>query len=264
MSEFWQRCPSGIEVTETDIQIHLLAASTELTELQPGEKCTRTVWLQLSDTQDQNHENHCYENTVRCVHQPITALPHEAAIVSSNALEWYAPDDQKNSPRATITGTARPNEVEQQLLNEMLRGPTNFLWKREQIDEYGWRNFGDFWADHEELYADDPSPVISHYNNQYDLLHGLLREYLRSQNPQWWTWPNHWQNTSSVSTFTIPIVTVPPTTEGFSGTQSLPRRKHRKPPGHTPGTWSVTSTQSMAADRAMNTILRQDFYSITI
>ena len=186
LPEFWQRCPSGIEVTETNIQIHLLAASTELTELQPGEKCTRTVWLQLSDRQDQNHENHCYENTVRCVHQPITALPHEAAIVSSNALEWYAPDDQKNSPQATITGTARPNDFEQQLLNEMLRGPTNFLWKREQVDEYGWRNFGDFWADHEELYADDPSPVISHYNNQYDLLHGLLREYLRSQNPQWW------------------------------------------------------------------------------
>src|SRR5207253_3992166 len=73
-----------------------------------------------------------------------------------------------------------------QILSEAFDGPRSFFAKRETIDEYSWRNFGDMWADHEEAYADDPRPIISHYNNQYDLLHGLLIQYLRSGDRRWW------------------------------------------------------------------------------
>ena len=178
LSEFWQKCPSGIEVRDGDIKIHLLATAAGMTELQPGEKCSRTLWLQVS-----NSPNPDFEATAVNIHQPLTALPHESTLESSDAIEWYAA-----APSAADTTPSDSNTTshEHQLLNEMLTGPRSFFWKREQIDEYGWRNFGDFWADHEELYSEDSSPVISHYNNQYDLLHGLLREYLRTRDSRWW------------------------------------------------------------------------------
>src|SRR5436853_4454991 len=55
---------------------------------------------------------------------------------------------------------------------------TTLFRSREVIDEYGWRNYGDVWADHEEAYYDGPRPIISHYNNQYDLLHSFLIQFL--------------------------------------------------------------------------------------
>jgi hypothetical protein len=60
------------------------------------------------------------------------------------------------------------------------------LAKREAIDEYGWRNYGDVWADHEQDHYSGEGPVISHYNNQFDLLYGALAHWLRSGNDQWW------------------------------------------------------------------------------
>ena len=58
--------------------------------------------------------------------------------------------------------------------------------EREVIDEYGWRHFGDVWADHETAYYDGPRPVISHYNNQYDVLQGFLIQFLLSGDVRWW------------------------------------------------------------------------------
>ena len=37
----------------------------------------------------------------------------------------------------------------QRLMDETLVGNDSFFAKREAIDEFGWRNFGDTWADHE-------------------------------------------------------------------------------------------------------------------
>src|SRR5262249_24458101 len=37
----------------------------------------------------------------------------------------------------------------------------------------------------EATYYTGPLPVISHYNNQYDVLHGLLLQYLRTGDPRW-------------------------------------------------------------------------------
>ena len=57
--------------------------------------------------------------------------------------------------------------------------------RREIIDEYGWRNFGEVYADHEAEHYEGPAPVISHYNNQYDLVNGLLLQYLRTGDARW-------------------------------------------------------------------------------
>jgi len=71
------------------------------------------------------------------------------------------------------------------LLDLALDGPRNFFRKREAIDEYGWRNFGCTFADHEAIHSFDDAPLISHFNNQYDLTYGFGLQYLRSGDPRW-------------------------------------------------------------------------------
>ena len=56
------------------------------------------------------------------------------------------------------------------------------------IDAGGWEvaNFGDIYGDHEAVYHDGPQPMVSHYNNQYDLLLGFLVQFLVSGDLRWW------------------------------------------------------------------------------
>ncbi|MBZ2167601.1 hypothetical protein [Marinobacter sp. F4216] len=71
------------------------------------------------------------------------------------------------------------------LIQAGLSGTSNFYEKRERVDEYGWRHFGDLWADHECHGLEPQSYFISHYNNQYDPLMGMTLQYLQHQQPQW-------------------------------------------------------------------------------
>src|SRR5205085_12422352 len=57
--------------------------------------------------------------------------------------------------------------------------------QREVIDEFGWRHFGEVYADHEAAYYQGTAPVISHYNNQYDVIYGTLLQYLQTGEPSW-------------------------------------------------------------------------------
>ncbi len=54
-----------------------------------------------------------------------------------------------------------------------------------KIDEYGWRNYGDIYADHEAVNHKEDWPFISHYNNQYDFLYGAIVNFLRSADIRW-------------------------------------------------------------------------------
>ncbi len=166
--DFWQEFPSAIEVDGSTLRIHLLPRMPDfLHELQAGEKTTRVVWIRLTD-------GPIRPSDLDWIYRPLTAAPTTECVSTSGGLEWHS--DGQN-------GSGSPGD---QLTTEMLAGPRNFFWKREAIDEYGWRNFGDFWADHEEAYAEEPRPIISHYNNQYDLLHGLLRQFLTTGDHRWW------------------------------------------------------------------------------
>jgi len=168
MADFWQKFPSAIEVSGNEVLVHLFPEQPgRALELQPGERFTRTIWLQQSPAGSPPAE---MAVTTQAPPRPdLLDIPHRRTIATNHWLSV--------GPLATD---------EESLMEELLTGKHNFFWKREQIDEYGWRNFGDFWADHEQQYADVPIPVISHYNNQYDLLHGLLGQYLRTNDSRWW------------------------------------------------------------------------------
>lgn len=71
------------------------------------------------------------------------------------------------------------------LVGRIVDGPDSFESRRELIDEYGWRNFGDLYADHEAVNVRDASPFVSHYNNQYDFVLGAAVQALRTRDERW-------------------------------------------------------------------------------
>ena len=102
-------------------------------------------------------------------HRVCTIEPERWAAVE--ALPWL--------------GSAAIDAAMDAQIAEGLTGPDDFLAKRERIDEYGWRNFGDVHADHETWGREDETPFSSHYNNQYDLLYGFIRAFALSGEPAW-------------------------------------------------------------------------------
>jgi len=64
-------------------------------------------------------------------------------------------------------------------------GPDSFVSRRERIDEYGWRHFGELWADHEAVRHSGPQPFVSHYNNQYDFVFAAGLHALRTGDARW-------------------------------------------------------------------------------
>ena len=162
IKDFWQNFPTAIEVVQNKIRLKLFPAQySDTFELRGGEQKSHTFYIDFSD--DAEALNWC--NTPRSVRLDVEY------IASTRVLPFLA---KRN----------REDDV-QNLINRGIVGAHNFFDKRETIDEYGWRNYGDIYADHEELEYQGPLQLISHYNNQYDALDCFLRQYLVSGDRRW-------------------------------------------------------------------------------
>ncbi len=166
--EFWQQFPKALSVEENLLCVGLFPEQqADLFELQGGEQKTHTVWFDFGSSARGG------ENVLDWIHEPATARA---------APKWYAAT-QALEPFVVELG--KESEQLQRYLREDA-APSDLRRRREIIDEYGWRNFGDFYADHEEKYYEGPRPVISHYNNQYDVIFGTLLHYLRTGDNNYW------------------------------------------------------------------------------
>jgi hypothetical protein len=136
-------------------------------ELQGGEQKTHTAWLHFS------RSDRLAIDSLGWVHRParVHCTP-----------EWYA-----EAGVIPYLDPARPDPDDryESLLSGVVAGPRSFSARREIIDEYGWRNYGEVYADHEAAYYKGEPPIISHYNNQYDVINGLLIQYFRTGDPRW-------------------------------------------------------------------------------
>lgn len=165
--EFWQQFPKALSVTSTEVRIGLFPHEFgSPIELQGGERKRHTVWLACSDAQ---------------MPQPLTWVHHPAQVAATRSWQMAS----GVWPASLGQLLARDERLESMMVGAVV-GPHSFEAKREAIDEYGWRHYGDVWADHEGAYYTGKSPVISHYNNQYDLLWGMLIQHLRSGVHAWW------------------------------------------------------------------------------
>jgi hypothetical protein len=163
--EFWQQFPKALEVEGRALRIQLFPRqSGDLFELQGGEQKTHVVWLRFAAPG---------QPPLTWVHQPLCVHASPEYYAASGALPYLLSAEEDPDPRL------------QELLANVVEGCNSFFARREVIDEYGWRNYGELYADHEAAYYQGPAPIISHYNNQYDPVYGTLLQFFRTGDSRW-------------------------------------------------------------------------------
>lgn len=165
---FWQNFPKAIEAHNSVLSLRLFPNYyNDYFELQGGEQKTHTFFLNfLKD------KSPCYDDLSWCI----------SPLQPSSTPEWY--EKTQAIPYITKQVKAENNSLAK-LVDVAVSGKNTFFKRREIIDEYGWRNFGDFYADHEAVGYTGKRPLISHYNNQYDCLFGSIIQFLRTGNSLW-------------------------------------------------------------------------------
>jgi hypothetical protein len=164
---FWQNFPKALEADAERLVVHLFPAQAgDLHELQGGEQKTHVAGVAFGPD--------------RVARRPLDWIARPALAAAPPA--WYA--GARVVPHLSpISDAGSPYET---LVRAAIDGPHSFERKRETIDEYGWRNFGDIYADHENASA-AAAPIVSHYNNQYDAVGGFATQFMRSGDARWWT-----------------------------------------------------------------------------
>ncbi len=166
VKDFWENFPKAIEVSNQYIRISLFPKESKtFFELQGGEKKTHTIFVDF-DSEDKAGD------ILGLIFPPLFKINPEW-IRESSALPYFLPESEDQ------------NKTYLSYIKNIIHGPNSFFKKREQIDEYGWRNFGDLYADHEAVHHKGEKPFISHYNNQYDFLYGAIINFLRSGESKW-------------------------------------------------------------------------------
>lgn len=160
MPEFWQNFPTAVSYSDNTLALELFPqAHGSPYEIQGGEKKTQTIFLTIA------------QDDLTWTHKPAAVTINHQDIIAADVLRYCSAND--NTPY-------------DRLLQLSLGDQTGIKAKREIIDEYGWRNFGDVYADHEALYHTDNTPFVSHYNNQYDPLFGFGRQFLLTGDTRWY------------------------------------------------------------------------------
>jgi hypothetical protein len=168
MPYFWENFPKAVAADSDGWALGLFPRqSTAPYELQGGEQKTHVFYVAL-DRDEVTDDPLAWARTPTLAH----ADP-----------EWYAAAEAV--PYLT-PAAADQNTAYKRLVDQAIEGPDTFFAKREVIDEYGWRNFGDVYADHEAVRHDGPEALVSHYNNQFDVVRGCAVQFLRSSDPRWW------------------------------------------------------------------------------
>ncbi|MEZ6130609.1 MAG: hypothetical protein R3C59_18130 [Planctomycetaceae bacterium] len=170
--EFWQQFPSSLSVHADRITVGLFPAAAEQTyELQGGEQKTQTIWICTSETSDDR-------DPLQFCEQPPRVVQSADWVADCRVLPWF--------PGSLDSRSDDPNVVRfQSFLNEATSGDHSIAARREKIDEYGWRNFGDVHADHEQTHYAGDNVIISHYNNQFDMICGGILNLIVSGDSKW-------------------------------------------------------------------------------
>ncbi len=165
--DFWQNFPKAVEAGAAGIIARLFPRQQGSNhEIQGGEQKTHELWVAFADDGGA-------ARSISWARDPL--LPHSTP-------EWYAASGA--IPQLTPAADD-PNPGYIELVGQALDGEDSLERKREAVDEYGWRHFGDVWADHEAARHEGDGPLISHYNNQYDMVGGFAVQFLRSGDPRW-------------------------------------------------------------------------------
>jgi hypothetical protein len=175
MRHFWQNFPKAIEASGNSLTLRLFPHQyADLHELQAGEQKTHEFVVVFG-------KDTVTAEPLAWVRSPLRVRADPAWYCSTGAVPYLTPEADD------------PNKDYVRLVRAAIEGEDTFEKKREVVDEYGWRHFGDIYADHEAVNpragrgSPDPAPFVSHYNNQYDPLAGFALQFLRSGDFRWWS-----------------------------------------------------------------------------
>jgi len=152
---FWQKFPGEIVVRDGTLSFLPFPTNfPDMHELQGGEQSTCEFWIDF-------------------------ATEKEGLLWALSPLVAHAsPDFYRES------GVFCDLPENSDLIDNFIT-TADLLLKRETVDEYGWRNFGEIYADHEAVFHKGKASFVSHYNNQYDFIAGLYRTFFATGDPAW-------------------------------------------------------------------------------
>lgn len=165
--EFWQQFPSAAATAMGTLEVALFPAWNNVTyELQGGEQKTQSFWLSAGAGSG------CLRTLDWVYDQPRLFQP-AASIAEARVLPWF---------------TALPGDSANRFaeyLSAATSGKHSLNSRRDSIDEYGWRNFGDIPANHEQTHYAGSNTIVSHYNNQFDMIFGGYLQSASTSDLKW-------------------------------------------------------------------------------
>jgi hypothetical protein len=163
--EFWQHFPGSIAAAMGTLEVGLFPALPSMTyELQGGEQKTKSFWLATGSGSGDVH-------ALDWVHDQPRLIQTPGSIAESNVLPWFS--------------RSHPAQHFGEFMHDATSGKFSQDARRESIDEYGWRNFGDIPADHEQTHYAGSNTVVSHYNNQFDMIFGGVLQFAATGDLKW-------------------------------------------------------------------------------
>jgi len=161
IERFWQRFPKSLESEQGMLRVGLLPSNFPGGhELQGGEQITERIRFDFAERD-------------------------LSGFVAGSTLFAFCDKRHCRDAQVFPEGLWDPVCPEYRQLLGIAKGRKGFLAKREQVDEYGWRNFGDLYADHEAAQHTGETIFVSHYNNQYDSLYSFFRLGLTTEDYSW-------------------------------------------------------------------------------
>ncbi len=182
--EFWQNFPKALEFSENRIRIGLWPREyAGVHELLGGEQKTHEMLFLFHGPEVPDQQ---VEHRLRGFHQSLYSVPDAASVLASNAFWPSTPLDRSRYAKLEDTCDAAVSP------RGGSRATIQAKW--EEIDEFGWRHFGDTFADNERappaMVSDFPehhigSMPISHFVNEYDVISAVMLQGIRRGNPAW-------------------------------------------------------------------------------
>ena len=182
--EFWQQFPGSVAAAMGSLDVGLFPALPGVThELQGGEQKTRSFWISTQkNNTNVNHLDWAFD-APRLMQSPTS-------IRTSHAIPWYSGEvlSSESNPQPTLNSDLSSATVVSRFANYLrtaTSGKFSLDARRSSIDEYGWRNFGDVPADHEQTHYAGSNTIVSHYNNQFDMIFGATLQLAATGDLKW-------------------------------------------------------------------------------
>ncbi len=178
IDKFWQNFPKALELDGEHLIVRLFPKQyNDLFELQGGEQKTHTVYLEFGGGEFPKS----LEKSEKGFSERLVPRAAQNWYAETNVFPFFAPPPQREGGSDFSRAMNQADEI----VAGIISGTDSFFNRREIIDEFGWRHFGDLYADHEAVHSTKDQPLIAHYNNQYDVVYGGIIQFLRTGNDAW-------------------------------------------------------------------------------